>query len=273
MKYNEQAYLNCKFGYRLMKKRVQDFTIIDNRQVNTEYYVLELQSDIALADLKAGQFAELRVDGTSEVLLRRPISFYDVDYKKQTISLLIQEVGKGTRQLAKAKPGDKLNMIYPLGNSFSFDGIKKALLIGGGVGVAPLLLLGKILKYNDIEPTFLLGFRNKDYLVDILSFEKYGNVLLTTDDGSIGEKGTVLDHSMVESGLSGFDKIYTCGPQVMMKAVAKLAEEKGIDCEASLENTMACGFGACLCCVQQTIHGNLRVCVEGPVFNTNEIIW
>ncbi len=256
-----------------MKKRVQDFTIIDNRQVNSEYYVLELQSDVALAELKAGQFAELRIDGSSEVLLRRPISFYDVDYEKRTISLLIQEVGKGTRKLAKAKPGDKLNMIYPLGNSFSFEGINKALLIGGGVGVAPLLLLGKILISNNIEPTFLLGFRNKDYLVDIPSFEKYGSVLLTTDDGSLGEKGTVLNHSVIEAGLSDFDKIYTCGPQVMMRAVAKLAEEKGIDCEASLENTMACGFGACLCCVQQTIHGNLRVCMEGPVFNTKEIIW
>lgn len=256
-----------------MKKRVQDFTIINNRQVNSEYYVLELQSDIVLPELKAGQFAELRIDGSQEVLLRRPISFYDVDYKNQTISLLIQEVGKGTRKLAGALPGDKLNMIYPLGNSFSFDGVNKALLIGGGVGVAPLLLLGKVLRNNNIEPTFLLGFRNKDYLVDIPTFEKYGNVLITTDDGSIGERGTVLDHSIIESGLSGFDKIYTCGPQVMMKAVAKLAKAKGTDCEASLENTMACGFGACLCCVQQTIHGNLRVCVEGPVFNTKEIIW
>jgi dihydroorotate dehydrogenase electron transfer subunit len=256
-----------------MPKRVTDFTIINNRRVNKEYYVLDILSDNELPELKPGQFAELRIDGADDVFLRRPISFYDVDYKNRTISLLIQEVGKGTRLLANASAGDKLNMIYPLGNAFTVEGEKNALLIGGGVGVAPLLLLGKTLKSNKTNVNFLLGFRNKDFLVDIAKFETYGKVYITTDDGSIGEKGTVLDHSVIKDGLKSFDKLYTCGPQVMMKAVAGLAEKENTTCEASLENTMACGFGACLCCVQKTIHGNLRVCVEGPVFNSKEIIW
>lgn len=256
-----------------MKKRVADFTIINNRKVNSEYYVLDIRSDEDLPELKPGQFAELRIDGSDTVFLRRPISFYDVDHKKRTISLLIQEVGKGTRQLAVAVPGDKLNLIYPLGNSFKSDGVKKALLIGGGVGVAPLLFLGRMLKSEQKDVNFLLGFRNRDFLVDLDKFEENGNIYITTDDGSFGEKGTVMDHSLIKTGLKEFDKIYTCGPQVMMKAVAGLAEKENTACEASLENTMACGFGACLCCVQKTIHGNLRVCVEGPVFNTKEIIW
>ncbi len=256
-----------------MRKRVEDFTIINNRQVNSEYYILDIQSDDDLPELLPGQFAELRVDGSNTVFLRRPISFYDVDYNNRTISLLIQEVGKGTRQLAGAVPGDILNMIYPLGNSFSSEGVTRALLIGGGVGVAPLLFLGKTLKSNKVDVNFLLGFRNRDFLVDVDKFEACGNVFITTDDGTFGEKGTVLDHMLIKTGLKEYDKIYTCGPQVMMKAVALLAEKENTDCEASLENTMACGFGACLCCIQKTIHGNLRVCVEGPVFNTKEIIW
>lgn len=256
-----------------MKKLVQDFRLINNRRVNDEYFVLELQSEKKLPELKPGQFAELRIDNTNEVFLRRPISFYDVDFQNRTIHLLIQEVGKGTRKLAEAVRGDIINMIYPLGNSFTYTGIKKALLIGGGVGVAPLLYLGKYLKKKNIEPTFVLGFRSRDLLVDIHEFEKYGTVHLTTDDGSAGEKGIVLDHASLKQDVSRYSKIYTCGPEVMMKAVASFAEEKGIDCEASLENTMACGFGACLCCVQQTVHGNLKVCEEGPVFNTKELIW
>ncbi len=256
-----------------MKKLVQDFRLIRNRRVNDEYYVLELKADNNLPEIKPGQFAELRVDNSDDVFLRRPISFYDIDFQDNIIHLLIQKVGKGTRKLAEAEEGELINMIYPLGNSFNCQGVKKALLIGGGVGVAPLLYLGKYLKEKGIEPTFVLGFRSKELLVDISEFEKYGPVHLTTDDGSAGERGIVLNHSALSHNLSVYEKIYTCGPEIMMKAVARFALENEIECEASLENTMACGFGACLCCVQQTVHGNLRVCEEGPVFNTKEIIW
>ena len=164
-------------------------------------------------------------------------------------------------------------MIYPLGNSFHTDGVNRTLLIGGGVGIAPLLFLGHRLHEMGKNPLFLLGFRSKNLLVDLSPFEQYGEVYFTTDDGSAGEKGVVLDHSLVQGDNLDFDRIYTCGPEVMMKAVSDLAGNKGIDAQASLENTMACGFGACLCCVQKTIHGNKIVCLDGPVFNTNELIW
>ena len=221
-----------------------------------------------------GQFVEIRVDNSNEVFLRRPISLYDVDMDKQLIYLLIQEVGKGTRKLAGLRAGDLLNLIYPLGNYFGLPERKgRVLLVGGGVGVAPFPFLAKFLMQNNVEIDFLLGFRNKELLVDMEDFEKYGKVYLSTDDGSAGEAGTVMNHSLLKSTSFPYVKVYTCGPQVMMKAVGRFAEALQLDCEASLENTMACGFGACLCCIQETQRGNLRVCKEGPVFNTKELVW
>ncbi len=257
-----------------MKKFVRDFELIANKRINREYYLLVLKSPERLPEMLPGQFVEIRIDNSKDTFLRRPISLYDVDMDKQLVYLLIQEVGKGTRKLAGLKAGNSLNLIYPLGNSYSLPEEKaKVLLVGGGVGVAPFPLLAKFLKQNNVEPEFLLGFRNKELLVDLADFEKYGKVFLSTDDGSAGEAGTVMDHSVLKASSFPYVKVYTCGPQVMMKAVSKFAEELQLDCEASLENTMACGFGACLCCIQETVRGNLRVCKEGPVFNTKDLIW
>ena len=256
-----------------MKKRTEDFKVIENKELNKEYFVLTLQSSSSLHGILPGQFAEIRVDHTPEVFLRRPISFYKVDPVHQTTDMLIQKAGKGSKQLSYLKKGDVVNMIFPLGNTFSLPEKGRALIIGGGVGVAPLLFLGKYLKENGFESDYILGFRDSSLLIDLSDFERYGNVFLTTDDGSAGEKGTVLDHSLLKKGQLEYKMIYTCGPEVMMKAVAGMAAQHEVPCEASLENTMACGFGACLCCIQKTTRGNLRVCVDGPVFKTNELIW
>ncbi len=257
-----------------MKKFIRDFELIANKRINREYYSLVLKSPEKLPEMFPGQFVEIRIDNSKDTFLRRPISLYDVDYDKQLIYLLIQEVGKGTRKLAGLEVGDTLSLIYPLGNSFGLPEKKgRVLLIGGGVGVAPLLFLARFLVQNNVEPEFLLGFRNKELLVDLADFENFGKVHLSTDDGSAGEAGTVMDHSLLKTASFPYVKVYTCGPQVMMKAVGEFAEAHKADCEASLENTMACGFGACLCCIQETVRGNLRVCKEGPVFNTKELIW
>ena len=257
-----------------MKKFVRDFELIANKSINSEYYLLILKSSEKLPKMFPGQFVEIRIDNSKDTFLRRPVSLYDVDRDKQLIYLLIQEVGKGTRKLAGLKVGNKLNLIFPLGNSFSLPEKKgKVLLVGGGVGIAPFPFLAKFLKQNHVEPEFLLGFRSKELLVDLDDFEKYGKVYLSTDDGSAGEAGTVIDHSLLKTTSFPYVKVYTCGPQVMMKAVGEFAEAHQLDCEASLENTMACGFGACLCCIQETVRGNLRVCTEGPVFNTKELVW
>ena len=253
-------------------KQIQDFKISEIKWLNYTTYILVLKSGESVAGVEPGNFAEIKVPNAPDVFLRRPFSILDVDQEKNTLSFYIKIVGKGTRHLGSLNPGEKVSVIYPLGNAFSVNGTKNALLIGGGSGIAPFMLLGRKLKQQGIKVTFLLGARNKDEILLTEEFEKLGTVLVTTEDGTLGQTGLVTQHS-VFTGEFAFDKIYTCGPNPMMKAVANIAEEKGVICEASLENMMACGFGACLCCVTETIHGNKRVCTEGPVFNTKELVW
>lgn len=253
-------------------KQIQDFKISEVKWLNYTTYILVLKSDESVAGVEPGNFAEIKVPHAPDVFLRRPFSILDVDQKKNTLSFYIKIVGKGSKQLGNLTPGDKINVIYPLGNSFTVNGAKKVLLIGGGSGIAPFILLGRKLKEQGVHVTFLLGARSKEDVLLTEGFEKLGKVLVTTEDGTMGETGLVTQHS-VFTGSFSFDKIYTCGPNPMMKAVALIAKEKGIPCEASLENMMACGFGACLCCVTETVHGNKRVCTEGPVFNTKELVW
>ncbi|HUX59066.1 MAG TPA: dihydroorotate dehydrogenase electron transfer subunit [Bacteroidales bacterium] len=255
-----------------MAKRIEDLKIIGNKRLTNDFFILELSGNNKLSDLKPGQFAQVRVDGSTDTFLRRPISIHDVDYKKNTIKLLIQIAGKGTETLSKLRVGDILNMIYPLGNSFGLPNEnEKILLVGGGCGVAPLMFLGKYLKSNDYIPDILLGFRNSERILEFDEYSKIGNVFLTTEDGSRGEKGYVTNHSLLVTG--SYDRIYCCGPDSMMRAVAGYCEKNNIVCEVSLENLMACGIGACLCCIVDTTRGNLCTCIDGPVFNINELKW
>lgn len=254
-----------------MKKRIEDLIVLENNRLNEEYYELVLRSAILLPAIYAGQFAELRVDHTNNTFLRRPVSFYDIDYKQKRIHLLIRQVGNGTRQLGRLQKHDFLNIIYPLGRPFSIVPGKKFLLVSGGVGIAPMLLLGKSLISAGKTPVFLFGFRSEKQYFDLSRFSSLGELLITTEDGSKGTKGLVIDHPVIDS--EDFDGIYTCGPEMMMKAVAKVAAAKKLFCEASLENTMACGFGACLTCAQPTTSGMKMACVDGPVFNTKDLLW
>jgi len=181
-------------------------------------------------------------------------------------------VGDGTKTLAATPIGKKVNMILPLGNNFSKpESSDKVLLIGGGVGVAPLLMLGKEIKEQGLKVTFLLGARSAKDLLELDEFIKYGEVFTTTEDASAGEKGFVTQHSILQK--ENFTRIYTCGPKPMMQAVAKYASLKNIECEVSLENSMACGIGACLCCVEDTVDGHVCTCTTGPVFNIKKLKW
>ncbi|MDE6206105.1 MAG: dihydroorotate dehydrogenase electron transfer subunit [Duncaniella sp.] len=218
-----------------------------------------------------GQFVQVAAN-TPGVFLRRPISINDVNYDQNTIDLLIRKAGKGTSTLVTLKEGDKLNILLPLGNGFSLDVTSgsRLLLIGGGVGVAPLLYLGRKLKEAGHKPEFLLGARSAADLLELDDFAAVGTVHVSTEDGSMGECGLVTRHSALEGNI---DTIYCCGPAPMMKAVAAIARERAINCEVSLENMMACGLGACLCCVENTVKGNVCVCTEGPVFNINLLNW
>ncbi len=247
-------------------KEIHNFTIISREQLGERYFRLVLQHGGKMQSVAPGQFVEVQVNGCREVMLRRPISVHDVDQQAGTMSLLIQIVGNGTRKLAELKEGNKLNLVYPLGNGFSTDiaAGNRALLVGGGAGIAPLLHLAKVLVTRGIQPTILLGGRTAELIPARTDFEPYGKVCIATDDGSLGHKGLVVSHPAFAEQ---YDIIYTCGPTPMMKAVARSAEERGIRCEVSLENMMACGVGACLCCVTDTDEGHRCVCKDGPVFD------
>lgn len=258
-----------------MKKRIEDLSVIENQRLNKEFFVLRLRSQYRFSEIFPGQFAEVRIDGSPTTFLRRPISIYDIDYKENEIFLLIKIAGDGTRQLSLLQQGDTLNLVYPLGNYFSKPPGSKILLIGGGTGVAPMLILGRFLKEKyAIKPQFLLGYRSSDLIIEQKKFESIGNVYITTEDGSSGHKGYVIDHPLLHDESPGFDMIYTCGPEVMMKAVAAYADHKNIECEVSLENLMGCGIGACLCCIVDTVDkGNVNTCTDGPIFNASQLKW
>jgi dihydroorotate dehydrogenase electron transfer subunit len=255
-----------------MAKRIEDLKIIENKSLTNDFFILELAVSDKLPDLKPGQFAQVRVDGSPETFLRRPISIHDVDYERNTFKLLIQVAGKGTETLSKLRNGDLLNLIYPLGNPFSLPAeTERVLLVGGGCGVAPLLFLGKYLRLKGYFPDILLGYRNSERMIEVDEYLKIGKVFITTEDGSKGEKGYVTNHSVLSA--KRYDRIYCCGPDSMMKAISGYCRKNKIDCEVSLENLMACGIGVCLCCIVDTVNGNLCTCIDGPVFNTNDLKW
>lgn len=256
-----------------MKKFILDLTVTENVRLHTNYVLLKLTSPSLLPEMLPGQFAEIRVDGSPATFLRRPISINFVDTERNEVWFLIQLVGEGTKRLGEAKSGDTINVMLPLGNGFTMpeNPSDKLLLVGGGVGTAPMLYLGKQLAEKGCRPTFLLGARSDKDLLQMEQFAAYGEVYTTTEDGSHGEKGYVTQHSILNK--VDYERIYTCGPKPMMMAVARYAKSKAIDCEVSLENMMACGIGACLCCVENTTEGHLCVCKEGPVFNINKLLW
>lgn len=254
-------------------KYMLNLRVTENTPLNTDYCLLKLTHKEILPEMKPGQFVEVLVEGSTTTFLRRPISINFVDKERNELWLLIRIIGDGTRRMATYRRGDTMNLLLPLGNTFTIPTKTnvRPLLVGGGVGIAPMLFLGSTLQKHDIEPTFLLGARSETDLLQLDHFQKYGRLFTTTEDGTFGERGYVTQHTILKK--EQFDIIYTCGPKPMMNAVATYAQNKKIECEASLENTMACGIGACLCCVEETKEGNLCVCTEGPIFNTKRLKW
>ena len=284
-----------------MKKYVLDLQVKSVEQLHERYVLIKLTSEAPLPQMMPGQFVDVRVDGSPTTFLRRPISINFFDEAQNELWLLVAVVGDGTRRLAQLKAGDTLNCMLPLGKGFSLPlpksgeqpvnheieevpsgaGKGSFLLVGGGVGVAPLLYQGAVLKKQyGAEVTFLLGARTAKDLLLLEKFKRYGRVCVTTEDGSMGEKGFVTNHSLLKE--ERFDMIQCCGPTPMMKAVVGYAWKTEQPCQVSLENMMACGLGACLCCVekirQKEADGteavrNLCVCKDGPVFDKEELTW
>lgn len=223
---------------------------------------------------KAGQFAMLYPNDKS-TLLPRPISICEAD--ETGLRFVFRVVGKGTKEFSEYKEGDFIKLCGPLGNGYDTDFLsgKKVIVLGGGIGIPPMLGLSKELAAKGIEVTAVMGYRDNNMFLKE-DFEKYCNIYVATEDGSFGTKGNVLDCMEKENLFA--DVLCACGPMPMLRAIKHYAEDKNIEAFISLEERMACGVGACLGCVTKTVSkdhhshvNNARVCTEGPVFNAREV--
>ncbi len=245
--------------------------ILSNEPIIEKFIYLMKIKEKDIANLaKPGQFLEIKTG--SIPLLRKPISIFEVDKAAGTISILYQIKGQGTKNLAELKINQKIDLIGPLGHGFTVEKFsKRCLLIGGGIGIAPLYDLGLKLKEAGNEIEIILGFSSRETSYAIDYFSKIGNVKIATIDGSLGVKGTV-EAVLKDYDFNTFNKGYACGPEPMLKYIKTL--EDNLDLELSLEAYMGCGLGACLSCVCKMADGEYkRVCKEGPVFQAKEVIF
>lgn len=234
-------------------------------QVNKSVYSVEFSSP-TLTNIKPGEYVSILCEGLT---LRRPFSI--ADFENNTITILIKRRGKGTEYLSNLKVGNNIEFSAPLGNTFKIEH-KKTLLIGAGIGVAPLFYLNKELKTIGAETYFAAGFLNNNDIINesILDF-------VATDDGSNGNKGSICDY--LEQLLKEFkpEKIVSCAPHPVLKFIAQIAQKYNIECEVAMEKVMACGIGVCRGCVIQVKKDNeiqnKTVCKDGPVFNAAEVVW
>lgn len=252
--------------------------VVGAEELGNGYFRLKLSPKVRFT-ARPGQFAMVRVREGSQPLLRRPLSLHRFDPASGEYEFLFRVVGAGTKILAGLKPGATLDVLAPLGRGFGEVG-KRPLLVGGGIGIAPLMFFAEELLKNGSRPKILLGGRNERDLLCHGEFQCLAlPTLCATEDGTSGTAGLVtalLAEELEKAGEAGRREIsvHTCGPTPMLAAVARLCQSYSVPCEVSLESHMACGLGACLGCVVKSAEGrNLRVCKEGPVFDANLIAW
>lgn len=246
--------------------------VVAHQQVGDGLYEMEVIAPAIAQDANPGQFVHIRSGSTHDPLLRRPLSLYDVDKRLGSISLLYKVVGRGTDLLTRVKTQEYVDIMGPLGHGFTLPapGLT-ALLVGGGVGIAPLIYLARVLKEkgNPLKTAYGVASRS-DAAVYERKFAELGvEALVATMDGSLGYKGSVIGLLQDKIKAAQVDMIYTCGPEAMMAAVTGFANQHGIEGEVSLEEYMACGVGACLGCarkLQPEDNEYVKVCKDGPVF-------
>ena len=240
------------------------YTVLSNEPLTPAVYRMVLEGDTQYIT-HSGQFINIELEGK---FLRRPISV--ADYDATTITIIYKVVGHGTEQMSKMETGKKLDILTGLGNGFSTDNdAQRPLLVGGGVGVPPMYNLCKRLLAEGKHPTVIVGFNTKAEVFYAEEFKALGvDVHIATADGSQGIKGFVTD-AIREAGIE-FDYLYTCGPLPMLKA---LYDATDVEAEFSFEERMGCGFGGCMGCTCKTKYGYKRICKEGPVLKSDEIIW
>uniref|UniRef100_UPI0040576556 dihydroorotate dehydrogenase electron transfer subunit n=1 Tax=Candidatus Electronema sp. TaxID=2698783 RepID=UPI0040576556 len=249
----------------------QHSRILANEPLTADVFRLTVHAPEIAAAAAPGQFVMVQVSGSLDPLLRRPFSIHSRG-ADGSISLLFKVVGRGTALLAKARPGDTLDLLGPFGRGFDLSAAEKPVcLIGGGMGIAPLLFFAQELPGRKYA---LLGARNREELAPLAKFfaDIGCAVQLATDDGSLGHHGFVPD--LLDEVLPDVSRVCTCGPKPMMRSVASISRQAGKPCQVSVETHMACGMGACLGCVMPGADGRqVHVCTDGPVFNAEELAW
>ena len=243
--------------------------VISQEKLATDIYSMWINTNIA-KEAKPGQFISVYTKNEAK-LLPRPISICEIDDKKTALRIVYRKAGKGTEEFSKYRSGASVNILGPLGNGFPICD-EKAILIGGGIGIPPMLELAKAL---ESEKTIVVGYRNSEMFLNN-DLACYAKLVVATEDGSVGTKGNVID-AIREQNVSG-SVIYACGPIPMLRGVKEYAKEKGIKAYISMEEKMACGVGACLGCVCKSTNvddhskvNNKRICADGPVFNAEDI--
>lgn len=251
--------------------------VVDQSSLGNGIYDLTIKTENIAKAAKAGQFVSVYSNDKSK-LLPRPISLCGIDRDEDTIRLVYRVTGEntGTEEFSKLVMGDKIRILGPLGNGFTVEPGKKAFLIGGGIGVPPMLQLAKDINAGIVcDMNIIMGYRDENtFLLD--EFKEQASSFVATEDGSVGTKGNVID--AIKANALEADVIYACGPMPMLRALKAYAAEHDMECYVSMEERMACGIGACLACVCKTkdkdAHSNVnnkRICKEGPVFNAKEV--
>ena len=270
-----------------MAGKFQEYAmVVSQESIGDGIFDLVLKTKEIAAAAVAGQFVSVYSESGTK-LLPRPISLCGIDKENNTIRLVYRVTGKdtGTDEFSKLQKGDRLRILGPLGNGFTVEQNKAAILVGGGIGVPPMLQLAKDIKNKSAKGlekdkeapkmTIVMGYRDaKTFLLE--EFQEQAQTLVATEDGSVGTKGNVLD--AIREGKIQADVIYACGPMPMLRALKEYAQEQHMDCYVSMEERMACGIGACLACVcnskEKDAHSNVnnkRICKEGPVFHAQEV--
>ena len=264
-----------------------DCAVLSNEFVAPEIYLMTVEAPRIAHRVKPGQFVHMRIPGMADHILRRPFSIYDADPTRGTISILYRTVGFGSTHMTTLEAGAHVNLIGPVGHGWSLPkDASRILLVGGGLGAAPLFLLCKEALAAGIDVEVVLGATTKDLHVCRARYAQLlgREPLCSTDDGTYGYPGfatkpveALLLGAECAGGpaLSGtsFDAVAVCGPAPLMRAVAATAQHAQVPCEVSLERNMACGIGACLSCVVDTVDGKRRACVDGPVFDARKVVW
>ena len=253
----------------LPKEKVTvDANIVSQQELYDQVFQLVVKAPEVAALAEAGQFVQLRILN-SNCLLRRPVGIAAADKEKGTVAFIYRVVGKGTKAISELKAGDTINVLGPLGNGFDTTA-KKPLIVGGGMGLSPVLFYAAVMQG---KADVLMGGKTAGELFwQDLFTGKVQEIFCTTDDGSLGTKGftTTLLPELLEK--KDYDLVVACGPEIMMKGIAKIAKEHGLRCQVSLEKRMGCGLGACLSCSIDTTDGKRKkVCKDGPVFEAGEV--